>query len=286
MQLKNTFLDGVKMKVEDFVCSAPPTASLSGLGSCMQEVEMPAPIDFYFKSSRDIIHYGTPGRLNEMNKLGGLLLLGLISSAEGYFRSILSAALDICPICKSTAAEKQINLGGVLWHGKDEFRRSAFEHLSFTSGKELTSASKGYLGFDMKGSEFNNILRDFDAVCHLRHGLIHNAGILPGRNAVQIDIQKYTKPVEICVDFRFLQNAAATIDSLVVTFNRALFSEMCGRWASSWRSRSDWNAAAERKKFLQIWNIFACKIELQNRYGKSNLTPAKCMEKIRAEYNL
>lgn len=247
---------------------------------------MPAPIDVYVRSSRDLINYGTANRLDEMSKLGGLLLLGLISSAEGYFRSILSAALDICPICKSTAAEKQINLGGALWHGKDEFRRSAFEHMSFTSAKELTSASKGYLGFDMKGSVFNSILQDFDAVCHLRHGLIHNAGILPGRNAVQIDIQTYSKPVEIRIDFGFLQNAAATIDSLVVTFNRALFAEMCGRWAVSWRSRSDWSVSEERRRFLQIWNVFVCRQELQSRQGKTKITPARCMAQVRADYNL
>ncbi|MBO9330645.1 hypothetical protein GHR37_15980 [Achromobacter xylosoxidans] len=288
-QQKNTSLDaldGAAMKVEDFACIAPPTASLSGLGSCMQEIEIPAPIDFYIKNSREIIQYGSPERLKEMNKLGGLLLLGLISSAEGYFRSVLSAALDICPICKSTSAEKQINLGGVLWHGKEEFRRSAFEHMSFTSSKELISASKSYLGFDMKGSVFTNVLKDFDAVCHLRHGLIHNGGILPGRNAVQIDIQPYSGPVEIRVDFGFLQNAAAAIDSLVVTFNRALFSEMCARWAGPWRNRADWSPSNERRKFLQIWNIFACKSELRNREGRANITPAKCMEKIRYDNNL
>ncbi|WP_187322682.1 hypothetical protein [Serratia marcescens] len=274
------------MKIEDFACIAPPTASLSGLGNCMKEVGMPSPIDFYVRSSRDIISYGTAERLNEMNKLGGFLLLGLISSAEGYFRSILSSTLNICPMCKSTAAEKQINLGGVLWHGKDEFRRSAFEHMSFASAKELTTAAKGYLGFEMKGSVFNNILKDFDTICHIRHGLIHNAGILPGRNAVQINIQSYSKPVEICVDFGFLQNAAATIDSLVVTFNRALFSEMCARWAGPWRSRSDWVPQEERRKFLQIWNIFLCRLELKNRHGKNKITPMRCMEKIRADYNL
>lgn len=274
------------MKIEDFVCSSPPTASLVGMESCMHEVEMPAPIDSYIKSSRELINYGTPERLAEMSKLGGLLLLGLISSTEGYFRSILSAALDICPVCKNTAAEKQINLGGILWHGKNEFRRSAFEHMSFASGKELMTATKGYLGFEMKKSIFESILDDFDTVCHLRHGLIHNAGILPGRNAVQIDIKPYAKPVEIRIDFAFLQNAAATMESLVVTFNRALFSEMCARWASKWRGRADWDPIDEKKRFLQIWNIFSCKTELENRLGRSKITPTNCIAQVKSAHNL
>ncbi|HDZ8928923.1 TPA: hypothetical protein RUX58_003690 [Aeromonas dhakensis] len=274
------------MKIEDFVCVSPPTASLIGLGNCMTEVDVPAPIDFYFKRSREILQYGTLERLGEFNMLGGLLLLGLISSAEGYFRSILSATLDICPLSRGTAAEKQINLGGVLWHGKEDFRRSAFEHMSFASGKEISSAAKGYLGFDMKGGIFKNILNDYDTVCHLRHGLIHNAGILPGRNAVQIDIKPYAKPVAIQIDFAFLQNAAASIDSLVVTFNRTLFSELCGRWAGSWRSRADWDPQKERKKFTQIWNAFICRSELETRLDKRKVTVTLCMNKVKEDFNL
>lgn len=274
------------MKIEDYVCSAPPTTSLAGLANCMSEIDIPAPIDFYFHRSREILNHGTQDRLQDFHMLGGLLLLGLISSAEGYFRSVLSTTLDICPISKNTAAEKQINLGGVLWHGKDDFRRSAFEHMSFTSGKEITSAAKGYLGFDMKGSAFNSILKDYDSVCHLRHGLIHNAGILPGRNAVQIDIKSYSKPVEICVDFAFLQDAAASIDSLVVTFNRTLFYELCGRWAGPWRNRSDWNPQKEKQSFKTIWNAFVCRHELKNRPEKTKITPTNCMLKIKSDYNI
>lgn len=276
----------VQMKVEDFVCTAPATATLSGMNNCMREVDMPSAIDFFVQSSRQIIKYGTPYRLKKMNGLGGLLLLGLISSAEGYFRSILSGALDICPVCKSTAAEKQINLGGALWHGKEEFRRSAFEHMSFASSKELKAATNGFLGFELKGSVFNSVLKDFDTICHLRHGLIHNAGILPGRNAVQIDIQSYSKPVEICVDYAFLQNAAATLESLVFTLNRALFSEMCDRWAGAWRQRSDWKPTEEVRKFMQIWDIFSCETELAIRPNNVNITPAICMSKVKAEHNI
>lgn len=274
------------MNIEDFVCEAPPTASLSGLMACIKEVETPAPIDFHRQRSREIIGYGTPERLAEMSTLGGFLLLGLISSTEGYFRSILSSALDICPLSKKTAAEKQINLGGILWHGKNEFRRSAFEHMSFTSAKELITASKNYIGFEMKGSVFDSILEDFDAICHLRHGLIHNAGILPGRNAVQIDIQQYSKPVEILIDYGFLQNAAASLDSLVATYNRVLFLQMCERWADKWRKRSDWNPSEERKRFLQIWNIFSSKLELRNRPGRTKITPTECMAKVKTIYNI
>ncbi|MGA4531562.1 hypothetical protein ACPA1H_14525 [Ectopseudomonas chengduensis] len=274
------------MDIQDYVCEAPQTSRLSGVAACINEIDTPAPIDFFRENSREIIAYGTPERLQEMDKLGGFLLLGLVSSAEGYFRSIFSAALDICPVSKRFAAEKQINLGGVLWHGKDEFRRSAFEHMSFASAKELMTASRGYISFEMKGSVFDSILEDFDVICNLRHGLIHNAGILPGRNAVQIDIQRYSKSVEILIDYAFLQSAAATLDSLVATYNRALFLQMCERWADSWRNRADWIPGEERKRFMQIWNVFSNKLDLGSRVGRTKITPSECMAKIRATYNI
>lgn len=274
------------LTIEDYVSVSPSSIRLSGISSCMREIDMASPIDNYFLQSREILRYGTPERLSELSKLGGFLLLGLVSNAEGYFRSILSMILEICPICKSASAEKQINLGGILWHGKNEFRRSAFEHMSFASAKELTSATRTYLNYEMKLSIFKSVLEDFDAVCHLRHGLIHNGGILPGRNAVQIDIPPYSKPVEICINFAFLQNTAAVIDALVVTFNRALFLEICTRWATQWRQRSDWRIADERKRFMQIWKIFLCQQELINRSDKNKIKAGECMKRIKSEFGL
>lgn len=274
------------MKIEDFVCTAPPSEPLQGISGCIADHPTISPIDAYLKSTKEIIGYGTAPRLSEMEKLGGLLLLGIISATEGYFRSILASSLDICPVSKSAAAEKHINLGGVLWHGARDFRRSAFEHMSFTSSKEITSASKGYLGFDLKGSDFSDVFANFDAICHLRHGLVHNDGVLPGRNAVQIDVPQRLGGACISVDFGFLQDAAASTHALVTTFNRTLFKEMCSRWATSWRARADWDPSDERRRFLQVWKLFLSRTELETRPKKSSITVSKCIQLIRSEFDL
>jgi len=274
------------MKIEDFVCTAPPSEPLQGISSCIVDHTTNSPIDAYLKSMQQIVGYGTAQRLSEMDKLGGLLLLGIISGTEAYFRSILASCLDVCPVSKSTAAEKSINLGGVLWHGARDFRRSAFEHMSFTSSKDITSASKGYLGFDLKSSDFSHVFANFDAICHLRHGLVHNDGVLPGRNAVQIDVPQRSRGACIRVDFGFLQDAAASTHALVTTFNRTLFREMCARWATSWRARADWDPSDERRRFLQVWHLFISRTELATRSEKSSLTMSKCIQLIKSEFNI
>ena len=235
----------------------PPTGAIGNIDSSSKEIDLPSPIDGYVTRFRKILSYGTKERLDDTPTVGGLLLLGVVSAAECYFRSILSLGLDMCPLCRKKSADKQINLGGVLWHGQGEFRRSAFEHMSFSSAKELRNASREYLAYELRDAVFAAPLDEFDVACHLRHGLVHNGGILPGRNAVQIGIKQYAKSVEIVVDFSLLQRTVAAIDTLVMTFNRELFAEMCKRWAVDWRRRADWSICDEDRRFVRIWRAFS-----------------------------
>lgn len=276
----------MNLSIADFVNEAPPSGSIGSIHSVLTEVDLKSPIDEYIKSSRSLLSYGTVRRLTENKPLGGLLVLGSVSAAEAYFRSILSLSLEACPICRETAAEKQINLGGLLWHGHSEFRRSAFEHMSFSSKPELKKASNSYLGFDLKDAKFSGPLAEFDVACHLRHGLVHNGGILPGRNAVQLGAKRYRKPVRIDVDFSMLQRTVAAVDTLVLTFNRELFAEMCHRWAEKWRSRNDWDPAKEVETFNRLWKNFACNELHQTRTGRSHVTRGKCLAEIKNKYNL
>ncbi|TBZ27490.1 hypothetical protein [Rhizobium leguminosarum] len=224
--------------------------------------------------------------MTEKLELGRLLLLGLVSEAESFFRSILAACLEVCPICQKAAGEKQVNLGGVLWHGKDGFSRSAFEHMSFSSKNELKSGAQQFLDFKLDDAKFKAPLEEFEKICQLRHGIVHNAGLLPGRNAVQLGVRKYKRPVEIVVDFASLQEAAAVVDTLVVTINRELFGEMCKRWAVDWRRAADWGDANEGKVFNRIWKVFVSQEERRSRQGRSKISAKNCMIAIKRKYNI
>lgn len=274
------------LAIQDYVNEAPPSSSIGSITPSLTEIDPLAPIDQYVKYTRSLLNYGTVERLRENPVLGGLLLLGAVSAAEAYFRSVLSASLEICPICRKTAGEKQINLGGVLWHGQEGFRRSAFEHMSFSSREELSRAASGYLAFTLKDSSFKVPLSQYDIACHLRHGIVHNGGILPGRNAVQLGVRKFERPVEIIVDFSLLQRTIAAVDTLVLTFNRELFSEMCERWAVQWRRREDWDPSREVELFNSLWLIFFSRELNKIRSGRSKISRKKCLDSVRAKFNL
>lgn len=272
--------------ISDYVNESPSSSDLGSIHSFLSETDLPSPIDAYIEYTRSVLTYGTEERLANNDNLGGLLLLGAVSAAEAYFRSILSLSLELCPISREHAAEKQINLGGILWHGPAEFRRSAFEHLTFCSKDDLVKAVRQYLKFELKDAVFKAQLDQYDIVCHLRHGVVHNAGILPGRNAVQVGAKTFKKPVRISIGFVELQKSIEAIDSLILTFNRELFHVMCHRWAVDWRQRTDWIINHEKKLFNKIWSMFFCRKLHERRNGKASITRARCMEEVRENYNL
>lgn len=274
------------MDISDFANEAPPSSALGPIANMLKEDESPSPVDTYRRSVSSILLYGTEARLQENDFIGRLLALGLVAATEAYFRAILSSCIELCPISQSGAAAKAINLGGLLWHGKEGFSRSAFEHASFTSREELVRACKDFLSIKLDDSKFKSLLDQYERVCHLRHGIVHGDGLLPGRNAVQLDIPRYSKPVRIVVRYAQLQEIAAVINTLVMTLNRELFSIICERWAITWRKRADWDSALEASLFNKIWAAFHSAESLPIRSGRSKITRGRCMAEVKAQFGI
>ena len=251
-----------------------------------EPVVLQSPIDEYHLRIMEVLRFGTPERLSEQSIVGRLLSLNVVSAAEAYFRSALSAAMEMCPIAQAVAAEKTINLGGMLWHGRSGFSRSAFDHLSFASSEDLKKASSAYLGLSLSASTFQAPLREYDKVCHLRHGIVHNDGVLPGRNAVKLDIRRMGGLVRMKVDYRSLQEIAAVTTTLVGTFNRELFEFLCKRWAVDWRNRADWESVKEVRLFNNIWDLCASKRELAAKSDRAKLRRVDCLKAVRRHFDL
>ena len=262
------------METVDYVNELPPPSRLGLLDGFLQEEKLGSPVDMYQRSVGDILRYGTQERLRESDFLGRLLVIGIVSAAEAYFRGVLSSCMEICPIAQSVSAKRTINLGGLLWHGQTGFSRSAFEHASFSSKDELTKMCRDYLDINLDNQNFKDLLDQFERVCQLLHGIVHGDGLLPGRNAVQLDIKRYKKPVRIVARYEQLQAIAAVVNTLIMTLNRHLFLEICKRWAIDWRKRADWDPANENSTFSAIWAIFYCGEEARRRKGRSRMTRA------------
>ncbi|MBZ9674083.1 hypothetical protein [Mesorhizobium sp. ES1-3] len=274
------------MDIADYANEVPAGSRLGSLDNYLRTCDLGAPIDMYRVSISQILTYSTPERLRDNDFIGRLLVIGIVSSAEAYFRAVLSFCIEICPLARSNAARKTVNLGGLLWHGQVGFSRSAFEHASFASKNELVSVTKEYIGFKMEDTVFLALLEQYEVVCQLRHGIVHGDGLLPGKNAVQLDIQRYDGPIRITIGYGELQDIASVVSTLVMTFNREIFVLMCKRWAIDWRQRADWEPRLAYKMFGYIWKTFHSKEDWRLRRGRSHMNRSACLAKVEGQYNL
>lgn len=276
------------MIIQDFANAAAPSTRVGLLTGFFAEEDLEAPVDMYLSTARSMLNYGTEERLKENLFIGRLLFVGVISAAEAYFRGVLSSCMEICPVCRRAASQnaKQIHLGGLLWHGREGYSRSAFEHHSFTSKAELAKAVHDFLGVKLEDGVFKALLEEYDIVCQLRHGVVHCDGLLPGRNAVQLDIPRYQRPVRTVLGFEQLQTLGAVVGNLVLAFNRELFEVMTRRWAIEWRQRLDWISSEEDELFSRLWSIFHSLIDFGHDSKSSEAMRLDCISAVRAQYNL
>jgi hypothetical protein len=133
---------------------------------------------------------------------------------------------------------------------------------------------------------FKTLLEQFELVCHFRHSIVHGDGLLAGRNAISLDIPKFRDPVRIIIRYEQLQDIAAVLNTLVMTFNRHCFSEMCKRWAIDWRRRADWDPSRESETFAALWRLFHSAEERKRRTGRSGITKSNCFKAVKIMYNL
>jgi hypothetical protein len=215
-----------------------------------------SPIDIFYKTTMDIIRAGTPELLTLNPSLAPLFLVGIISSTENYFRDIFSRIIHICPIAKASSSDQSISFGSVLWHDGVNFERAAFEHISFADSKTIVSNCKKFISYDLKAS---TMLKEFDKVCELRHGIVHANSLLPGKNAITLQItSRASQTLRIKIDFPQIQECAAICNTLVTAINGELFNEISNRWSSRWIFSDD---STKNESFEKLWKTFYSEID-------------------------
>ena len=98
-----------------------------------------SPIDNFYETTSEINTKCTPGFISSNgSSITSLMLVGLISATENYFREILGEILSICPIAQKKSVEQKIQLGSLLWGDKSVHNKTAFEFLAFSNSKNIT----------------------------------------------------------------------------------------------------------------------------------------------------
>lgn len=257
------------MDIRDFVCPGATSATLSSSATYVEPGIVDNPIGIFTRSRLEIIKAGNAPLIAKHPIIGRLLLLGAVSAFENYCRGVLAGCLAMCPISQGKSSEKNVSLGGAIWHGsKGDFNRSAFEHKSLADTKELKSVFREYIGFELNQQIFSDLLVSFEIVMQLRHAVVHSDGYLPGRNAVKLEIGRTHSALLVCLNQNRVQECLLVLSALVATINRELFASMCQRWAVDWRQRADWNPASESKILKAVFDLFVDRTHNRTASGR------------------
>jgi hypothetical protein len=248
----------------------------------VEKVLIESPIDIFYRTTQDILKVGTPALLSAHSTLGPLLLVGLVSATENYFRDVFARIIRVCPIARAAASDQDIKLGSVIWHGDGDVERGAFDHISFADAENILKYGRRFTGHTIKQP---STLEEFDRICEIRHGIVHAGAVMGGKNAIRLRLPANQGPLRIKVDFPQLQESGSVCTTLVAAVNTEFFSEIAQRWAVKWPKLPGWNVAQRHALFREVWNVFYSARDAANRSIPEPLSPVKCRNRVLSEFS-
>lgn len=264
--------------------------SITDLSGYVQNIDslVESPVDLFYRTMREMLLSAKQDLLDSHKILGPLLLVGMVSTTENYFRDMLGKIIQICPISKAIASEQTVSLGSVVWHGGVDLERGIFEHLSFAGADNIKSICKKFTGLEFKkGGLSFSILDEFSKVCELRHGIVHSNSILAGKNAIRLGLNRTgNRFIKVNIGYREIQECASVLTTLVASVNTEFFEELCRRWAIEWRKQTPIDSTNEMLLFEKIWNSFYSHIDATEGNISNSLTMEQCAEEVKKEYKL
>lgn len=214
------------------------------------------PISDYFDATSRLKGKILTAAYSQDAELLGLMIVGVISAAEFYFRSILGRIVQICPLCSRAAESAQVPLGSFDYYGGGDycFVLGAMEHESLADADRVANYIKRLTGFKTGGdSSVVAALAGYEALCEVRHCLAHARGFvgLKGSRAMALDQRTLSK---VLVSQEGALELLKLSHNGVRAVNRFLFESLVDRWIDRDILRGDW--AEDRELFVLAWRAF------------------------------
>lgn len=156
------------------------TVQVTGILKPFPSASPTNPISEYFQVANRLAAKLTNPPYETDTEVLGLLLLGVVSAAEFYFRSVLGVALDVCPVCRQNAEMLKVPIGAFEFFAESGYSHAlgSFEHESLADAQKIRQECKRFTGFDLgKDTSADKAITDFEILCELRHCLVHARGL-------------------------------------------------------------------------------------------------------------
>lgn len=190
------------------------------------------------------------------SELLGLMMIGIVSAAEFYFRTVLGRCVDLCPLSLDHAGAATVPIGAFRhYHDSDySYVIGSMEHESLAGADSVRGAVKKFTGLDPStDSSLRAALDEFGILCELRHCLAHSRGFLGSKNRRTLGLRSGTFSKILIRNDSALELLKLAHNS-VRAVNRFLSNGILDRWIDKDVLRGKWRE--DRNNFLAWWNSF------------------------------
>lgn len=158
-----------------------------------------------------------------------LLLLGLVSSCENYFRQLLTELLSACPMCRETCSQVTIKFATATYFSGSNIAQALTDDSVFSSAENIVTETRRLTGIN--ANDFGSVkgaLAEFHKVCVIRHATVHSLGDLGGKNAVDLKLST-TQRQMVVLNIDSFQEIADVCVNLVRAYNGNLWKAIVAR---------------------------------------------------------
>ncbi|NRB69723.1 MAG: hypothetical protein HRU48_20545 [Vibrio sp.] len=232
------------------------------------EIENCSPIDLYVKRTK-----ATLRKIGELERAGSinvaqdrdmynLFLLGMVSNVESFFRSVLREIILVDTLSYNKCLDQQLTYAAAMHHRPELMPEALLEQCTFISLENIRNSTKTFLGIPITQSpdhkEVVECISRFEQLCHLRHCIVHRAGLLGSKNAVKLGIEEHKQFFEnpISLDLNFLQQSYAICLNCVKVYNNFIFNSLVSRYVLNNKTDIRWNFNIDRRWFRKYFEIF------------------------------
>ena len=223
------------------------------------------PITEYFATANNLARKITRSEHANDSEILGLLLLGVVSGAEFYFRSVLGATVNICPLCKQNTELLQVPIASFDFYEGSGYSSAlgTFEHESLADARKIRNECKRFTGFELgEDSSVAKAIQDFEILCELRHCLVHASGFA-GLKACRTLGAEQRSLQKLVIDQRQAFELMKLSHNAVRAFNRFLADSILNRWVDRDVFTGKWKS--DKPRFSAVVEAFWIKGE--DQYG-------------------
>ncbi|MFM2659211.1 hypothetical protein AAFX15_03240 [Vibrio chagasii] len=251
---------------------SPPEVDFSSIFDHSFNDHGASPIELFLDNFRNVIKLVyvdnvTPTKCN-------LILLGLVSAAESYVRSVIRRLILCDNHIFSLAMSKNVTFAAAQYHNKDTLPEALIEHCSFANSYKIFSNLNEFIGMPTSvPPELSRLAEQYNKICELRHCCVHRFGKLGIKNAIKLDlIPKYdphdaslnTIEKPILLNENNIQDIGVIIETFIKTLNNQIFKFILQRTVGDnqsvipkYKQQWVWQEEVDIDRFTTYYKIFA-----------------------------